>query len=373
MMLIPSTIGRHVRRSLESRTTARDLARFLEPGAYGTAGHVAFRLDPRSIAFGRDLLHEKHPEAGSGKRWLSQSAAVLLPFVIRERRDTDGDEFEARFRGSVLTFGRNGAVQVFSLRKGRVLRLHPRRAGFADAQRARMALSEHIPAPRVFEVDEARGSVEEELVVGTRLSHPDNEGRVATVMASLLGRRWEALQAMGPTGELVSGSQLATRLDAWFDPVRPRTGWSPDVCAGLEDLTIPETWSHGDVCVKNVVMRSGGEPVLVDWEFCGVHSAIFDFLSWPLVEALDRGSDEALVRRLRGATTDLLRACAGYLGVSFHEDRIADYFRFVLLERLYRRVLRDDARPDPDVVGNHVALARRLRALAGATQAHDDD
>lgn len=201
---------------------------------------------------------------------------------------------------AVLTWSADGSTVA-----KRFLRLPPDRllgtpgGAFANEARVNRLLTlarPPVPTPALVAVDRSMRTLTFEAVDGhplgpkfpAALADADLQGLVALTRALSRyrpRRRWlrrfpleRRLAIHLDAGVLTSDDAEVVRLAAAHD----RTRWS---------------FAHGDITARNVLRRAGGELVLIDWEWAGLHPPLYDlaFLWFSL-------ADDAGARELVAAT-----------------------------------------------------------------------
>ncbi len=278
------------------------------------------------------LLRDTTPGRGSvAKRSLKaliQSAMGLM----RVRADTVPPPGFNGFRGDFLFVTRNGQPKIFDYAQRRVLTF-----GSDETQVGRNGdrswFQPYLPSPHVFARSHDPLWTLEEFVPGkpaTEVEGPERDRAIEWIFSSHIAH----VESVIPAGESLSLAELVSNVERTpeFRVVLSRIhGW-----IGGEPLTLPVVPSHGDICFKNLI-RANDSWVVLDWEYAGPHSAVYDALNWMLVEAADQDDFTYLRRYFAGAyETSMNRVCQ-LAGLIRFRPRRSDLLSYFVLERLVRR------------------------------------
>lgn len=298
----------------------------LAPGRY--------RVRPdRAVLVGKehpDWLDPPSSESGTRGR-VKDRLAAALSFSV------DGGQRSRRPGGASVTatlalLTRNEHIKFFDLDAALVLSIGQTSASVATAGHSR-----HLPAPEVRAWAPDEGWWIEDFVDG----RPVNAGDLAERDQAV---RWliethadhvrRSEMHVTNVADPLTATELMERmrvvpefasLGALLRPLLTR-----------HDLSVARVASHGDACLKNVLKTSNGW-ILLDWEYAGRYSLLYDACTAALVEVLDQRDDRYVQRFIAGEYDDVVQPLLPSPDVSPGRDRRAAYLAFIVAERVVRR------------------------------------
>jgi hypothetical protein len=318
-----------IQRIRQVRAALRTRADAMRPGRYRVTDRWAARLGCQHPPW---LLRDTTTGRGKFVKRFVKAWIQSVMGVIRVRTDTDPPPGFSGFRGDLLFVTRNGQSKLFDYAQRRVLTFGA--SGTQVGHNAdRSWFQPYLPSPRVFARSEDPPWTLEEFVPGkpaTEVEGPERDNAIEWVFSSHIAH----VESLIPTPESLSLAELFSKVGRTpeFNVVLSRIHGR----IGREPLTLPVVPSHGDICFKNLI-RANDSWIVLDWEYAGPHSAIYDALNWMLVEAADHDDFTYLRRYLAGTYDASMSRLCRLAGFNRLPPRRSDLFGYFMLERLVRR------------------------------------
>lgn len=317
----------YVRRHIAFRRRVQRRAVQLLPGRYRMRTNRAV------------LVGAMHPDwldpptlPGDALGVIKERVASLASFTI-DAVPRPRDARQPAFAGSLALLTRNEHIKFFDLDRGLVLSI------VRDGERASVG-HRHLPAPEVRYIAPNETSWVETFVAGRPVHDAvpdDRERALHWLIEAHVDHVLRSRSTGPPDGTVLTGSELMERAQS----VPEFTGLVARMHRALSEfsVSVPRVASHGDACLKNLLWTSDGWRLL-DWEYAGRYSVLFDAFTGVLVEAIDRRDDRWLRLYLDGAYDAAIRALDPLAGSDIGPRRRAAYLAFVVGERVVRRDLK---------------------------------
>lgn len=339
-----------IRCVLGVRATLRDHASAMRPGRYRVTEKGAARVRTEHPPW---LLDDDTGPQHPVKRVLK---TLLLRVLGRSRIPSGVAEPPGSddFRAELLLVTRNLHTKLFDYDRRLVLTCADSAVPGA-ATDLPSGVPRHLPAPRIISRDPDDLWMLEELVPGppaSELDGPDQDRAGEWILDTHLEHAVARLSAAEESPSLLSLDELLRRLDGI--PEFAPTLNAARALAQHDDLAFPQIPSHGDLCFKNLILRDG-DWVVLDWEYAGPHSTIYDLLNWMWVQASDRNDLTFLRRFLSGEYDRWVEALCRASGLGDSDSRRSALLSYLVTERLARRYA-DRPIADRRWVGSKYAL-----------------